>query len=122
MPKETLLDGIDAYNKKLAEADAYYEQNLHSNLKKIKSTSKVVQDFISRRLDGDITTHIVDDLLLTKNNTKELKKVGKKVIQFIKKTEKVLEPVEAKEVFKKLDESINKTNGFIKRTGIERRM
>lgn len=117
MDKETISDGIDSYNAKLAEADKHYEDNLRENLKNIRKTSQKIQDFAGGRYDDDIASAVVDSYLLTKDTTKELKKKGKQVMNFTKDVKEKLElSKEAEEVFKKLDESIGKTNSFVQKT------
>ena len=114
MVKESILDGVESYDKKLAEADKYYQKNLKDNLKTIKNTSRKIQDFAGGKYDDEIATRIVENQLLTKDTTKELKRIGKKVAKYTKEAvETTLMPPNAEEVFRKLDESIGKTSNFV---------
>ena len=117
MTKETISNGVDSYNKKLAEAEDYYKGHLQDNLKRIKETSQKIEEFASGKYDDEIASNIIDDYILTKDNTKELKKAGKKVKDFTMDRKADLElSKESEEVFKNLDQSINKTNNFIKKS------
>ena len=117
MTKETISNGVDSYNKKLAEAEDYYKGHLQDNLKRIKETSQKIEEFASGKYDDEIASNIIDDYILTKDNTKELKKAGKKVKDFTMDRKADLElSKESEEVFKNLDQSISKTNNFIKKS------
>ncbi len=117
MTKETILSGIDSYNKKLAEAEDYYKDHLQDNLKRIKEKSQKIEEFASGKYDSELASNIIDDYILTKDNTKELKKAGKKVRDFTMDRKADLElSKESEEVFKNLDQSISKTNNFIKKS------
>ena len=56
MTKETISNGIDSYNKKLAEAEDYYKDHLQDNLKRIKETSQKIEEFASGKYDDEIAS------------------------------------------------------------------